>query len=190
MGAPSNIALRYVQRRVLLLSLIPLALLFALTATLASTYHLREAGLVQEWTHAGDQDMSAGQPDKALEDFRNALAYDSENNAVQLRLAEALLAGDRLPEARSYLLNLWDRSPGSGEINLDLARVSMHLGDQAQAIRYFRTAIYGVWEKDPAQQRRKARRELYDYLISQGRTSDAEAELAGLAADTPSDGDK
>src|SRR6202043_1399862 len=110
------------QRRVLLLSLVPLGLLFALTATLARTYHVREAGLVQEWSRRGDQDLSAGHPAEALEDFRNALAYDPDNNLIQLRLAEALLADDRLTEARSYFLTLWDRSPGSGEVNLDLAR--------------------------------------------------------------------
>ncbi len=168
----------------------PLALLFALTATLARTYHVREAGLVQEWFQVGNQDMSAGLPVKALEDFRNALAYDPENSQVQLRLAEALLADGRLTEARSYLLNLWDRSPGSGEVNLDLAHVSTRMGDAEQAIRYFRSAIYGSWDKGPDEQRRKTRRELYDYLVSQGRTSDAQAELAGMVADTPSEGSK
>jgi len=85
-------------------------------------------------------------------------------------------------------LNLWDRSPGSGEVNLDLAHVSMRMGDAEQAIRYFQSAIYGSWEKDPARQRRNARLELYDYLVSQGRTGDAQAELAGLAADTRAEG--
>jgi tetratricopeptide (TPR) repeat protein len=177
-----------VQRRVLLLSLIPLGLMFALTATLARAYHVREAGLVQKWSRKGDDDMSAGRAAEALEDFRNALAYDPENGQIQLRLAEALLAGGRLTEARSYLLNLWDRSPGSGEVNLDLAHVSMRMGDAEESIRYFRSAIYGSWEKDPAQQRRKTRQELYEFLVSQGRTSEAQAELAGLAADTPSEG--
>jgi hypothetical protein len=37
----TNIALRYIQRRVLFLSLIPLGLLFAITVTLASTYERR-----------------------------------------------------------------------------------------------------------------------------------------------------
>ncbi len=104
-----NIASRYLQRRVLLLSLIPLALLFAITATLARTYHVREAGLVQEWYDKGNADLSAGRSAAAIEDFRNALSYDPENNLVQPRLAEALLADGRITEARSYFLNLWDR---------------------------------------------------------------------------------
>ena len=71
------------------------------------------------------------------------------------RLAEALLADGHLSEARSYFVNLWDRTPGSGEVNLDLAHLSMRMGDAEQAIRYFRGAIYGSWDKDPGRQRRK-----------------------------------
>jgi len=181
----SNIALRYVQRRVLLFSLVPLGLLFALTVTLARTYHAREEGLVQEWFQQGNQDLAGGQPAKALEDFRNALSYAPDNDKVQLRLAEALLADGQLDEARSYFVNLWDRSPGSGEVNLDLAHLSMRTNDVEDAIRYFRSAIYGSWEKDPTQQRQNTRLELCEFLISQGRSADAQAELAGLAADTP-----
>lgn len=182
-----NIASRYLQRRVLLLSLVPLGLLFTLTVTLSQTYHVREAGLVQEWFQKGNADLSAGRPADAIEDFRNALSYDPENNSVQPRLAEALLADGRLTEARSYFLNLWDRSPGSGEINLDLAHLSIRMEDADEAIRYFRGAIYGSWEKDPVQQRRIARLELCEFLIEEGRVPDAQAELAGLAADTPAE---
>jgi hypothetical protein len=66
----------------------------------------------------------------------------------------------------------------------------MRMGDPEQTIRYFRSAIYGSWEKDPAEQRRNTRLELYDYLVSQGRTIDAQAELAALTADTPAEGNK
>ncbi len=54
-------------------------------------------------------------------------------------------------------------------------------------IRYFRSAIYGSWDKNPAQQRRNTRLELCKYLLAQGRTGDAQAEIAGLAADTPAE---
>ena len=85
----------------------------------------------------------------AFEDFRNALSYDPENNLVQARLAEALLADGRITEAGSYFLNLWDRTPGSGEVNLDLAHLSQRTNDVDGAIRYFQSAIYGSWEDDP-----------------------------------------
>lgn len=182
-----NIVSRYVQRRVLLFSLILLALLFVITAALARTYHAREEGLVSEWFQKGNADLAGGKPAQAIEDFRNALSYGPENPRVQLHLAESLLADGRLIEAHSYLVNLWDRAPGSGEVNLDLAHVSMQTEDVDQAIRYFRGAIFGSWEKEPALQRRKVRLELCELLLSHRRTDDARAEIAGLAADTPAE---
>jgi tetratricopeptide (TPR) repeat protein len=184
---PQNIVSRYVQRRVLLFSAILLAFLFVITAALARTYHAREEGLVSEWFQKGNADLAAGKPAQAFEDFRNSLTYGPENTNVQLRLAEALLADGRFTEARSYLVNLWDRAPGSGEVNLDLAHVSMHLGELDRAIGYFHGAIFGSWEKDPALERRKVRLELCEFLLSHRRSSEAEVEVAGLAADTPAD---
>jgi tetratricopeptide (TPR) repeat protein len=182
-----HIVSRYVQRRVLLVSLILLASLFAITATLARTYHMREQGLAAEWLKEGNADLLAGRPTSAFEDFRNSLLYDPENPDVQLHLAEALLADGRIGEARYYLLNLWDRAPGSGQVNLDLARASSQIGDVDQASRYFHGAIFGSWDKEPAIQRRKVRLELCEFLLSHRKSSDALAEIAGLAADTPSD---
>jgi tetratricopeptide (TPR) repeat protein len=171
------------ERRVLLFSLLLLALLFTITAALARTYHAREEGLVSEWFQKGNADLADGKPTQAFEDFRNSLSYGPENTNVQLRLAEALLDDGRFTEARSYLVNLWDRAPGSGQVNLDLAHVSMQTGDLDQSIRYFRGAISGSWEKEPALQRRKVRLELFEFLLSHRQTNDAEAEIAGLAAD-------
>jgi len=168
-----------------LLSLILLALLFAVTATLARTYHAREEGLVAEWFQQGNADFAAGKPGKAFEDFRNALSYGPDNQQVELRLAEALLADGRFTEARSYLVNLWERAPGSGEVNLDLAHDSAELRDEDEAIHYFRGAILGSWDKDPALARRNVRFELCEFLLSHNRANDAQAEIAGLAADTP-----
>jgi tetratricopeptide (TPR) repeat protein len=172
---------------VLLFSAVLLGVLFVLTAALARTYHAREEGLVSEWFQKGNADLADGKPAQAFEDFRNSLSYGPENTNVQLRLAEALLADGRFTEARSYLVNLWDRAPGSGEVNLDLAHVSMQTGEVDETIRYFHGAIFGSWEKEPALQRRKVRLELCEFLLSHRQTNDAEAEVAGLAADTPAD---
>jgi len=172
---------------VLILSAILLALLFAITAALARSYHSREQGLAAEWLQQGNTDLRAGKPTRAFEDFRNSLLYDPENPDVQLHLAEALLADGRFTEARSYLLNLWDRAPGSGQINLDLAHASMNTGEVDQAIRYFHGAIFGSWEKDPAIQRRNVRLELCEFLLSHRMTGEAQAEIAGLAGDTPAE---
>ncbi len=186
-SAAQNIVSRYVHRQVLLLSLILLAGLFVITAALAKTYHAREEGLAAEWLANGNADMESGKATLAIEDFRNSLTYGPDNALAEIRLAEALLAADRLTEARSYLVNLWDRDPGSGKVNLDLAHVSLQSGDTDQTVRYFRGAIFGSWEGDPAVQRRKVRLEFCEFLLSHQMASDARTEIAGLAADTPPD---
>jgi Tfp pilus assembly protein PilF len=182
---PQHIVSRYLQQRVLLLSLILLALLFVVTAALARAYHAREDALAKDWADKGNSDLTANKPAMACDDYRNSLSYVPDNPNVQLHLAEALLADGRLTEARSYLANLWDRAPGSGEVNLDLAHVSMRMGDPEQAIRYFRSAILGSWEADSSRQRRKARLQLSEFLLDNRRTNDAQAVIAGIAADTP-----
>jgi Tfp pilus assembly protein PilF len=182
---PSNIALRYIQRRVLFLSLIPLGLLFAVTVTLARTYRAREAQLAQEWFQRGNNDFSAGKPATAADDFRNALSYDPDNSQIQLRLAEALLNAGRLTEASSYFQSLWEENPGSGEVNLNLARISAQMGAVNEAVRHYRQAIYGSWDSEPVRQRTSARLELCEFLIQNGRLDEAREELAAAAADAP-----
>jgi Tfp pilus assembly protein PilF len=181
----TNIAARYIQRRVLLLSVILLGILFAVTVVLARSYHAWESEFAQQWIRTGNQDLKAGRANEAIKDFRNALNYDPEDNLVQLRLAEALLAAGRLPEAHAYFLNLWERTPGSGEVNLQLAHISERSGDVDDAIRYYRSAIYGVWNEQPAEEREKVRLELCNYLLANGRIKDAQAEIAALAAEAP-----
>ncbi len=178
-----SIVLRYFQQRTLLLTTIPLALLFVLTAALAGAYHAREEALTQEWFRKGNADLAAGRSREAYEDFRNSLSYDPENRLVQLRLAEALLADGQFSAARSYLLTLWERTPGSGEVNLDLAQVSIQTEDYDDAVRYFRASIFGSWDKDPAEHRRAARLELSKFLIGQAMMADAQTELGALAAE-------
>ena len=177
------------QRRVLFLSLILLAVSFAITAALARSYHAREEGLVTEWYDQGKADLAAEKPAAALEDFRNSLSYGPENQDVQFHLAEALLADGQLTEAHSYLVNLWDRAPGTGEVNLDLARVSTRTGDLDQAVRYYQGAILGSWDEDPTRHRRDVRLELCEFLLGHRRTEEAQAVIASLAAETsPNDG--
>jgi tetratricopeptide (TPR) repeat protein len=188
-GFAQNIVSRYVQRRVLFISLILLVGLFVITAALARSYHAREQGLVTEWYDKGKADLAAGKPAMALEDFRNSLSYGPENQDVQLHLAKALLADGQLTEAHSYLVNLWDRAPGTGEVNLDLARVSARMGDLDQAVLYYQSAILGSWDDDPAGHRRDARLELSELFLAHQRIGEAQAQLASLAAETsPSDG--
>ncbi len=104
----------------------------------------------------------------------------------QLHLAQALASANREDEASTYLVNLLAESPGSGEINLELARISAHQGQFFFAVRYYHSAIYGVWETDPLVKRWNVRRELCEYLLDRGDVKDAQPEVIALAQEVPS----
>jgi tetratricopeptide (TPR) repeat protein len=88
-------------------------------------------------------------------------------------------------EARSYLLNLLSETPGSGEINLELARIAAHRNSMADAMRYYQGAIYGEWTNDSIAMRWQARREFCEFLLERGGTKQAAPEVVALAQSTP-----
>jgi tetratricopeptide (TPR) repeat protein len=100
-------------------------------------------------------------------------------------LAQALEASGDYSQAQSYLLNLLSESPGSGEINLALARIAAKNKSMTDAMRYYDSAIYGVWETDPLGTRWDVRYELCEYLLDQNDGTEAQPELIALAQETP-----
>jgi len=172
---------------VLFASFVLLALLFVVTGVLARVYHSREEQLALQWTALGNAALQAGKPDQALEAFRSALVYSPGDRTLQLRLAQSLVDSDHVSEARIYLLTLWQKFPGDGQVNLELARISARDGEVQDAIRYYQSAVYAVWSEQSQEQRRQVRRELSRYLLDQGQVYQAQAELAGLAADAPAE---
>jgi len=191
-GCPSCAAngtfLRSLSRESVLLLCVPvLAALFAITSTAAKIYHSQQRALAQEWYLRGEADLKSGRAPEAIEDFGRALAFSRDNRLYRLRLAQALQAANQPEEAGPYLLNLWQHEPGNGTVNLELARWAVRRGEASAAIRYFHNAIYGVWEKNPEDQRRQVRLELCEYLLSRGERQAAQAVLIELAANLPKD---
>jgi predicted Zn-dependent protease len=172
---------------VLLLSLLGLVVLFAAAGVAARLYHAKERSLGKEWYARGEADLKAGKAPAAIVDFRNALAYSRDDSLYRLHLALALTAADRTEEARAHLLNLWERQPGDGTVNLELARLAAREGNTADAIRYFHNAIFGVWPGNPDAKRRDVRFELCEFLLGRGLKSEAQAALIELAANLPKD---
>jgi tetratricopeptide (TPR) repeat protein len=158
---------------------------FAFTQYLVRLHRGTEQMLAQRWFSRGEAAMQAGDAPAAADDYRTALSYDRENDLYRLRLAQALLASNRLNEARSHLLSLWDEEPADGEVNLALARLYARRTSPAQAGRYYRNAINGVWENSPQRHRIATRFELIDYLMQLHDTGQASAELLALQADQP-----
>jgi tetratricopeptide (TPR) repeat protein len=149
-------------------------------------YHKTFHVLADQWFAQGDVSFHAGNAAEALNDYRNALVYSPNNPQFQFHLAQALAATGREEEAESYLVNLLSVSPGSGEINLELARSSARRkAGMAAALRCYHAAIYGEWDHDPLIMRWDVRRELCEYLLTHGTRIQAEPELIAMADNVP-----
>jgi tetratricopeptide (TPR) repeat protein len=172
---------------VLLLCVLALVLMLALTALFSRLYHKKIHTLADAMFAQGEADEQAKNFNAALTDYRTALVYNPGNARFQFHLAKALAAAGRDEEARSYLLNLLSESPGSGEINLELARIAAHINSMADAMRYYQSAIYGEWDRDPIGMRWQARRELCEFLLNRGAVKQAAPEVIALAENTPAD---
>jgi tetratricopeptide (TPR) repeat protein len=177
-----KLMLKLSREGVLVASFILLPIFFTLTGFITRSYHAKEQALAQEWFARGEEELKANRASIALEDFRTALFYSPDNDLFELRLAQALAAAGRSQEARAYLLHLWTREPGSGRVNLELARLAAQEWNIADTIRYYHNAIYGAWAEDPSGQQRSTRLELAQFLLGRGDSREAQAELMALAA--------
>lgn len=167
------------------LTLILLAIFFGVTGYVTGRYHASQKALGGHWYQAGESALNSHHPDQAVDAFRTALVYAKTNPTYQLRLARALIQAGRRPEAESYLRSLWTQEPGSATVNLDLARLAADRADVSDAVRYYHGAIFGVWEGNAIAERRNARFELSQFLISQGKKTEADSELIALEARLP-----
>lgn len=167
------------------LLIILLILGFSATGFMVRGFEARRDQLARRWFGRGNIDLQTGAALKAVNEFQTALAYSPNNSDYRLKLAVALMGAGQWEEARAHLISLWEERPGDGEINLLLARVFAERNLFANAVRYYQGAIYGVWNTDPVGNRRMARFELVDFLLSKGRTQAAQSELIALAAEPP-----
>jgi tetratricopeptide (TPR) repeat protein len=177
---------RIYSREAVLFGCILLLILFVLfTATVSRLYHKSIHVLADNWFDQGEASFQAGDIKSALTDYRNAMVYSPGNAKFQFHLAQALAAAGRGDEGRSYLLSLLSESPGSGDVNLVLARIAAHKGLTSDALRYYHGAIYGEWDQDPIGRRWQVRRELAEYLLDRGLQKQAVPEIIALADSTP-----
>ena len=158
---------------------------FGATYGITKSYARREDALARRWYSRGEQDLASGKAKNAVTDFRTALLYSRDNPQFRLRLAEALAADNDTPQAIAYFLNLWEEQPGSGPINLQLARLYARDRQPRKAAQYYNNAIFGVWAGDPVVARRQARVEYIKFLMQENQPALAQAEALALQASTP-----
>jgi len=154
---------------------------------LAHSYQAQRAALGNRWFTRGVVDLNAGRFDAAATEFRAALLYSRDDYSYQLNLAEALVGLKHTGEASAYLLNLWDREPENGLVNVELARIASQQGRMDDAIRYYHDAVYASWPSGQEQRRRDARLELIELLLRIHAAPEAQAELIALAANAGED---
>lgn len=166
-----------------------LLLMLGFTAFINRLYHKKIHTLADTWAALGDESVKRGDLSDAIVQYRNALAYSPEKVEYQFQLAQALaLTGTNDNEAQNYLVNLWNESPGSGEVNLALARVASHKpAGYVEALRYYHTAIDGEWTENPVGRRWEVRQELCEYLLRMGKIEQARVEVMSLADNTAAD---
>jgi len=180
--------------------------LFLGVTVLSRLYHAQQESLGNRWFNRGLVDLKAQRFDRAVIEFRAALVYARDDYSYQLNLAEALLGMKRPAEAYAYLVNLWEREPEDGLVNLELARMAAQRGQKDQALRYYHNAIYATWSdttwsdsttdtnsdvtlsdpterrqrSDQEERRRETRLELIEFLLKINARTQAQSELIAL----------
>jgi tetratricopeptide (TPR) repeat protein len=186
-GDDPRLLWRLSRNELLLASLAALIVLFIATSFSVTAYHAKEHSLAQQWYASGERDLTAGHAEAAIEDFQTALIYSHDDPLIEFKLAHALTVAGHLHQARAYLLALWEREPGSGAVNLELAQLAARSGSVQEASQYYHDALYGQWDEHPAEHRRMAGLDLAEFLIKVGQKAQAQAELIALTADLPND---
>jgi tetratricopeptide (TPR) repeat protein len=180
---------RYLRQEPVILALLSgLAVIFFVAVTaLSHLYQAQQEFLGNRWFMRGTTDLKQRHFDAAVAEFRSALLYSRDSYAYRLNLAESLIGLKRTGEAYAYFINLWDREPENGLVNLELARIAAQKSETEQALRYYHNAIYATWPGDEQVQRRETRLELIGYLLNINAKAHAQAELIALAANLEDD---
>jgi tetratricopeptide (TPR) repeat protein len=197
-STPLTPAERLAKRHLVFKDTLALLSIFAATCVLAlltwlifRSYSQHQSDAAARWKRRGEDALRHNNATAAVYDLRTALGYGQDDPSTEVELAQslALLGTPRsLQEAAVYLNALWEKEPGNGNINLQLARVLARQGQVASALEHYHAAIYGVWNGHGAVRGRQARLEMVRYQIALGRFSDARGELliaAGNDTTTP-----
>ncbi|HTQ96494.1 MAG TPA: tetratricopeptide repeat protein [Candidatus Acidoferrum sp.] len=157
----------------------------ALTHAYSQAYDRQRAALGVDWFERGKRELGKNHAAVAIEDFRTALFYNARNWDYSMHLADALAQSGQTDQALNYYQNLWQTHPSSGQINLQLARLTAGKGDVNSAERYFNGAIFGDWPEHANENRRIASMELIHFYLDRGDSGHAESQLIILSENLP-----
>jgi hypothetical protein len=184
-----EIEARFVHREVIGLILLCVVVVvgFVLTRAAAAAnrrLRLRDAAV---WYEAGQHDLAAGRIEASIKALRRASAIDRDERRYRLALAAALGADRQDDAARQVLLGIRTSTPEDPSVNVQLARLEARHDDLTGAVRYYQSAVYGLWDVDQADARRHVRIELIRYLLTHEQRGRALSELLVLSGNVPDD---
>jgi tetratricopeptide (TPR) repeat protein len=169
-----------------ILSLVLVTLvLFAVTLLLFRSFTAHRASLARSYASLGTRELTSSDPAAAILDLRTALTYAPGTRAYELLLAQALGEAGHTEESYNYFLGLSDAEPGTGVINLELARLAARRNDPVAAINFYGAAINGTWQGDGVARRAEVRIELARYLIQANRPAEARMDLLIVGGNAP-----
>lgn len=174
---------RVLRREPVLLAVLLCAAAFSflLVTGISRAFHAQQEALAERWSMRGMNDLGTGRYSAAIPEFRAALLYSRDDFGFRLGLAQALMGLHRNDEAYTYLINLWNRRPENGLVNLELARIFAAQGQTEAALRYYHNALYANWPSGQGNAAREARFELVSYLLQIHARTQAQSELISLA---------
>jgi len=164
-----------------------MAVLFALTSYMASSYHAAQLAEAANLFAAGNLLASDGEDAAAIVHYRTALALQPTNSDYRMQMALALLHAGRLEESQTHLRELLQADPTNGLANLALARIANQNNNLDAANTYYHRAIYGLWSADGQSNRLQARLELVDLLVRSDLKPQLVSELMSLQEEMPPD---
>lgn len=139
------------------------------------------------WFKEAARGVRAGNAESAIDGFRRAVAKDPANRTYRLALAGALAASSLNAEAERVLLALRAEQPDDPEANLQLARLEARGAAADSAGRYYQAALAELWRPEQADERRRVRLELIEFLLDHGERARALSELLLIATNLPAD---
>ena len=119
-----------------------------------------------------------GEHDDAIARFRSAVGLARDRPEYHIALSRALMAADRIKEARTLAEEVVRHEATSGEANLTMARILVRAGEPRSAVAYYQRAALGHWPDAAGSV--ASRRELIELLARNGPTEALLAELLAL----------
>ncbi len=158
---------------------------FIATRTFAAANRRTAQADASRWHQIGAAQLAAGDPSGALAAFRRASLVDRDNRTYRFALADALRRSGDDAAALDVLRRLRESVPEDVAVNASLARLEAARGSVEDAVRYYQTAILGLWQPARIDERRALRVELIEFLLAHGAPERALAEALKLSGEIP-----